>query len=38
MRIKASSVSNYIDQLPENRKSAFKELYETIKTNLPDGY
>ena len=43
MRIlEATSVSNYINQLPENRKQAvFKELYETIslrKTNLPDGY
>ena len=38
MRIEATSVSNYIDQVPENRKPAFKELYETIKTNLPDGY
>ena len=38
MKIEATSVSNSIDQLPETRKPAFKELYETIKTNLPDGY
>ena len=35
MKIEATSVSNHIDQVPENRKPAFKVLYETIETNLP---
>lgn len=38
MSTKATTVKEYIDQLPEDRKSAIKKLRTIIKKNLPKGY
>lgn len=38
MSTKATTVKEYIDQLPEDRKSAIKKLRTIIKKNLPNGY
>lgn len=38
MRIEASSPLDYIDKVPEDRKSAFSKLRDTIIENLPDGF
>lgn len=38
MRIEASSVSEYIDQLPDDRKAAIGKLRKVINANLPGGF
>lgn len=38
MQIFASSVSDYIDQIPEDRQVVFKRLCETIQESLPKGF
>ena len=38
MKIKASSVKEYIDALPEDRKKAITQLRKVIKKNLPKGF
>ena len=38
MQIFASSVSDYIDQIPEDRQMVFKKLCETIQESLPKGF
>ena len=38
MQIFASSVSDYIDQIPEDRQVVFKKLCETIQKSLPKGF
>lgn len=38
MRIEATSVEDYLDKVPEERKPAMKKLYETISKNLPAGF
>ena len=38
MQIFASSVSDYIDQIPEDRQVVFKKLCETIQESLPKGF
>lgn len=35
---KAKTVSEYIDELPAERKKAFKELRSVIKKNIPAGF
>jgi len=38
MQIPATSVEDYISQIPEERQEAFKKLFDTIKENLPEGF
>ena len=38
MKIKTNTVIDYLDQIPEERKKAFHQLYETIRENLCKGY
>lgn len=38
MRYEANSPKEYIDQLPEDRQAAIKELRKIIKKNLPNGF
>lgn len=38
MKIEASNPEEYIAQIPEERKEAFRKLREEIKNNLPDGF
>ncbi len=38
MIIEAKTVTDYLHQVPENYKSAFITLRDTLKTNLPDGF
>ena len=38
MQVKANSPAEYIDQLPEDRKEAIKELRQQILANLPAGF
>jgi uncharacterized protein YdhG (YjbR/CyaY superfamily) len=38
MQIKASTPEQYIEQLPEDRKSALEALRNTIRENLPKGF
>lgn len=38
MQIFASSVSDYIDQIPEDRQVVFKRLCATIQESLPKGF
>lgn len=38
MRIEAENVKDYLDKIPEDRKSAMNKLYETISKNLPKGF
>ena len=38
MQYKATSAGEYINQVPEDRKSALHKLRETIKQNLPNGF
>ncbi len=35
---KASTVEQYLDELPAERRAVVKEVRETILDNLPDGY
>ena len=38
MRSKATTVDQYIDELPEDRKKAVAELRKVIKKNIPKGF
>lgn len=38
MQISASSVDDYISQIPEERQEAFKQLINIINQNLPKGF
>jgi hypothetical protein len=38
MRYEAATVQEYIDALPENRKSAIRKLRGAIRKNLPQGF
>ncbi|MGQ1788118.1 MULTISPECIES: DUF1801 domain-containing protein [unclassified Saccharicrinis] len=38
MQIQADSPADYINQLPEDRQSAFKKLRNVILENLPEGF
>ena len=38
MKIEAKSLSEYIEKIPENRKTAFGKLREIISENLPEGF
>ena len=38
MQYKANSPEDYINQVPEERKSALNRLQKTIKENLPKGF
>ena len=38
MQYKASSVEDYINQVPQERQAALKKLRKTIKDNLPKGF
>jgi uncharacterized protein YdhG (YjbR/CyaY superfamily) len=35
---KATTVDQYINELPEDRKNAVAELREVIKKNIPGGF
>jgi|SRR5690349_13344349 len=35
---KATTVQQYLDELPEDRKAAVTKLFKTIKKNLPKGF
>lgn len=34
----AATPQEYLESLPDNRKAAMQKLYETIETNLPEGF
>ena len=38
MRIEARTVSEYVKQVPQERKRTFNKLRKTIKDNLPKGF
>ncbi len=38
MQIPASTVEDYISQIPEERKVVFKQLFDIINQNLPAGF
>ena len=38
MQIPATSVEDYISQIPEERQEVFKKLFDTITENLPKGF
>ncbi|MFT3980027.1 MAG: DUF1801 domain-containing protein [Ferruginibacter sp.] len=38
MPSKATSIAAYLDELPEERKTAMKKLYTLVKKNLPKGF
>ena len=38
MRIPSTSVSDYIRQIPEERKPAFNALMDVFRANLPEGF
>ena len=38
MRSDATTVDEYLESLPEDRRSAIEEVRETILDNLPEGY
>ncbi|MBT8271392.1 MAG: DUF1801 domain-containing protein [Flavobacteriaceae bacterium] len=38
MQYKANTPEEYIEQIPEDRKPAFRKLRKTIKDNLPGGF
>lgn len=38
MQIQATSVEDYLEQIPVERRETFAKLIETIKNNLPEGY
>lgn len=38
MQSKATTVDQYIDELPENRKKAVAELRKVIQKNIPNGF
>lgn len=38
MQIPATSVEDYISQIPEERQQVFKKLFDTVTENLPEGF
>jgi len=38
MNLNASSITDYLDKIPEERKEAFNRLRQVILKNLPDGF
>lgn len=38
MQSKATMISDYLVELPDERREAIEKLYLTIKNNLPDGF
>jgi len=38
MKIEANSLEEYLNNVPEDRQSAFRTLYQTISKNLPKGF
>ena len=38
MKNEADSIKDYLDKVPEERKSAITKLYKTISENLPKGF
>jgi uncharacterized protein YdhG (YjbR/CyaY superfamily) len=38
MNLRATSVTDYISKVPEERQEAFNKLRDTIIANLPDGF
>jgi hypothetical protein len=38
MQSKATTIKQYIDEVPDDRKKAFEELRNVIKMNLPKGF
>jgi len=38
MKVKASTVQEYLEAIPEERKPYFNKLRETILANIPDGF
>jgi uncharacterized protein YdhG (YjbR/CyaY superfamily) len=38
MNVQATSVSDYLSKVPEERQEAFNKLRDTIIANLPDGF
>lgn len=38
MKIEANSIEDYLNHVPEERKSSFRKLYETVSQNLPQGF
>ena len=38
MRIEASNIHDYLEKVPGERREAMTQLYETIRTNLPNGF
>jgi len=38
MRYEASTVQEYFEQIPEERKDSFNKLWETIRKSIPKGF
>ncbi|MEE9371699.1 MAG: DUF1801 domain-containing protein [Saprospiraceae bacterium] len=38
MKIEANSPEEYIEKIPEDRKTPMRQLRQTIKDNIPDGF
>ena len=38
MKYEANTIEEYFSQIPEERKEAFKKLWETICNNIPEGF
>ncbi|MDA0741923.1 MAG: hypothetical protein O2862_08410 [Bacteroidetes bacterium] len=38
MTIKAATVAEYIDQIPEDRKVVFEKLLTILRIHLPNGF
>ena len=38
MKIKANSISEYLENIPAERKAIMQELISTISKNLPNGF
>ncbi|QBO57112.1 DUF1801 domain-containing protein [Chryseobacterium salivictor] len=38
MKIEANSIEDYLNNVPEERKSSFRKLYKTVSQNLPQGF
>ena len=38
MKIEANSVEEYLNNVPDERKSAFRKLYEAVSYHLPPGF
>ncbi|MFI2742998.1 DUF1801 domain-containing protein [Zhouia sp. PK063] len=38
MQYKATSIEDYINQVPDNRKAVLRQLCDVVKHHLPDGF